>query len=278
MKNYYEIFGVSQKSTIDEIKHRYRFLAQAYHPDKFKELEQKKDAEEEFKKIGEAYEVLMNPVKRVQYDRLLILIQENEKKKEFQEKFNKEFYSPPKNPQNNYSNSRSVPHQNEKAEKKGNLWLWIIIGIIIWGAYNIFIKNESSTKTQTTYQQPTQVVYVAPTVSPFVDRTNLFNAATKFADLLQNGNPGAKFLLDSTSNNYKDYASSIDVIVHDTVKWGKYLRIYDLYISSYSSNYAVVSGYMENNSFYSWLKYYLDIYLIKKGNSWYIQSWNMIKT
>ncbi len=65
-KDYYEIMGVSRDATQDEIKRAYRKLARKYHPDVSKDP----DAEEKFKQLGEAYEVLKDPEKRAAYDRL----------------------------------------------------------------------------------------------------------------------------------------------------------------------------------------------------------------
>ena len=55
-KDYYKILGVSRKATDKEIKKAYRKMALKYHPDKNKAP----DAEEKFKDIAEAYEVLMD--------------------------------------------------------------------------------------------------------------------------------------------------------------------------------------------------------------------------
>jgi len=68
MNNYYEILGVPKNATYEEIRVKYRFLVRAYHPDKFIDEESKSLAENELKKINEAYTVLSNPVKRAQYD------------------------------------------------------------------------------------------------------------------------------------------------------------------------------------------------------------------
>jgi curved DNA-binding protein len=65
-KDYYEVMGVARDATQDEIKRVYRKLARKYHPDVSKEA----DAEERFKSLGEAYEVLKDPEKRAAYDQL----------------------------------------------------------------------------------------------------------------------------------------------------------------------------------------------------------------
>ena len=64
--DYYQILGVSRDATADEIKKAYRKLAMKYHPDKAKG--DKKQAEEKFKQISEAYAVLSNPEKKKEYD------------------------------------------------------------------------------------------------------------------------------------------------------------------------------------------------------------------
>lgn len=66
-KNYYETLEVAKTATDDEIKHAYRRLAHKFHPDK---NPGDKAAEESFKKVSEAYEVLSTPEKRARYDKL----------------------------------------------------------------------------------------------------------------------------------------------------------------------------------------------------------------
>jgi curved DNA-binding protein CbpA len=68
MKDHYKILEVPPDASLDEIKKQRRFLAQAWHPDKFANPDHKRLAEEKIKEINEAYEVLSDPKKRKDYD------------------------------------------------------------------------------------------------------------------------------------------------------------------------------------------------------------------
>ncbi|MCY7731365.1 DnaJ domain-containing protein, partial [Aerococcus urinaeequi] len=63
-RDYYEVLGVSKTASKDEIKKAYRKLSKKYHPDINKEA----DAEDKFKEISDAYEVLSDEQKRAAYD------------------------------------------------------------------------------------------------------------------------------------------------------------------------------------------------------------------
>ena len=65
-KDYYQVMGVTSDASSGDIKKAYRRLARKYHPD----LNKQPDAENNFKDLGEAYDVLSNPVKRQQYDEM----------------------------------------------------------------------------------------------------------------------------------------------------------------------------------------------------------------
>ena len=70
IKGYYKTLGVAENATADEIKKAYRALAMKWHPDRWATgtEEEKKKAEDEFKKVAEAYDTLGDETKKQQYD------------------------------------------------------------------------------------------------------------------------------------------------------------------------------------------------------------------
>ena len=68
MKNYYEILGINNDASKDEIKKAFRGLAKKYHPDKNKDNEA---AIKKFQEVSEAYEVLGNEETKIKYDEKL---------------------------------------------------------------------------------------------------------------------------------------------------------------------------------------------------------------
>ncbi len=66
-RDYYEVLGIGKNAAADDIKKAYRNLALKYHPDRVA-ADKKKEAEERFKEISEAYEVLVDPQKKATYD------------------------------------------------------------------------------------------------------------------------------------------------------------------------------------------------------------------
>src|SRR2546429_9935543 len=65
-RDYYEVLGVERSTSSEDIKRSYRKLAVKFHPDK---NPNDSEAEEKFKELGEAYDVLMDADKRAAYDR-----------------------------------------------------------------------------------------------------------------------------------------------------------------------------------------------------------------
>ncbi|MDD5431324.1 MAG: DnaJ domain-containing protein, partial [Candidatus Pacebacteria bacterium] len=72
--SYYDVLGVAETASLEEIKKAYRKLVMQFHPDRQPQnasAKKKKEAEEKFKEISEAYEVLSDPKKRKEYDKIL---------------------------------------------------------------------------------------------------------------------------------------------------------------------------------------------------------------
>ena len=66
-RDYYEVLGVAKSASDDDIKKAYRKLAMKFHPDR-NQGEKAKEAEEKFKEVKEAYEMLSDSQKRAAYD------------------------------------------------------------------------------------------------------------------------------------------------------------------------------------------------------------------
>ena len=88
-KDYYKILEIDKKATPEEIKKAYRTLAKKYHPDR---NQNDKKAEEQFKLVNEANEVLSDPEKRKQYDELGENWQQNSQAYNQQRNPNQQYY------------------------------------------------------------------------------------------------------------------------------------------------------------------------------------------
>ena len=65
-RDYYEVLGVDKGASAADIKKAYKKMARKYHPDLNRD--NPKEAEEKFKEVNEAYDVLKDPQKKAQYD------------------------------------------------------------------------------------------------------------------------------------------------------------------------------------------------------------------
>jgi len=77
MKDYYQVLGIGRNVSQEEIKKTFRRLALRYHPDR--NPQSQNQAEEKFKEINEAYQVLGDKHKRLQYDYMIALSQHRQK-------------------------------------------------------------------------------------------------------------------------------------------------------------------------------------------------------
>lgn len=134
MKNYYEILQIKNFATDGEIKKSFRQLAIKYHPDKNKG---RKDFEEKFKEIANAYEILTDPIKKRDFDFRLSQHDQN-KRTTGTTRTN---YSEPKQTTNTKS------QKEEKKEEGSKASIFWIIAIVIFIIYLISSSNSDNETT-----------------------------------------------------------------------------------------------------------------------------------
>lgn len=150
MKNYYEKLEVTTSATAEEIKKAYRLLSKKYHPDMH--VGGNKHAEEVFKEIKEAYEVLSNPSKKAYYDYQLELIKQYGSKSmitrtssfastPYQTSKSKARYN------NKRKGKRRVVIDNSQRGAKGILPVFIggflVIGLLIFFIYKADLRRQA---------------------------------------------------------------------------------------------------------------------------------------
>ena len=120
--DYYKILDIPENASEDDIKREYRKLAMEYHPDRNPE---NREAEERFKKIGEAYEILGNKEKRRKYDEKRKkdknLSQEKRErgKTKSEKEFKRVFSADPENIKNMFEKAFNINDLNNLEEKEG---------------------------------------------------------------------------------------------------------------------------------------------------------------
>ena len=175
MNDLYNILGVSLNATTEEIKHKFRFLAQAYHPDKFASDEHRKQAEEQFKIISAAYQILSNPEKRARYDS-----EQSAKKVNQPQGGDKQS---PKNNTQNYAHPKPKAQATGKASqlknnKKFPIWVGVsflgMCGFVFSCFFGLSLLNSNPPanipNTATSYETvtprpiiPTDTIFITPT-------------------------------------------------------------------------------------------------------------------
>ncbi|MBK7888517.1 MAG: DnaJ domain-containing protein [Bacteroidetes bacterium] len=136
MKNYYEILQIKNFATNEEIKKSFRMLAIKYHPDKNKG---RKDFEEKFKEIANAYEVLTDSIKKGDFDLRLSRQNLNKKATEPTTRTN---YSEPNRP--TYTEGKKV-EKKEEGFKNSIFWIVAIVIFIIYLLSNSNSDNKTTT-------------------------------------------------------------------------------------------------------------------------------------
>jgi curved DNA-binding protein CbpA len=141
MKDYYSVLEVSRSATQEEIKKSYHKLAHQYHPDFNNATERvKKLAEEKFKELQEAYNILGNSDKRKLYDKKL---------KEFDgSRARQAFTNNKTSEQSSVFNTQTV--NSNKSSKKGKYWVGVLASVITIALIRLAVSAPSSPNTDNT--------------------------------------------------------------------------------------------------------------------------------
>ena len=148
MKNYYEILEINEKASQEVIDKIYKVLVKKYHPDLQENIDTKTKYEEKIKEINEAYEVLSNPEKRLEYNNILAKEKEEILKKQNQTaqiniNNNPKQTKPQAQEQTNQNINNNYQNQiNEQARKKAELDYQNAINKAYHDAYIQDLKNR----------------------------------------------------------------------------------------------------------------------------------------
>lgn len=160
MGDLYKILGLTPSATGDEIKQRFRYLAQAYHPDKFASDKNKIQAEEDFKRISAAYQVLSNPKEKALYDAERLISRKHTQQRD-------------KKRQQNHQPATFTKASSPKLKQRRSKWfLWVTVLIFAFGIMFFCLIGSVLFNTSPTQPQAnTQIVQITNTPTPYKTTT-----------------------------------------------------------------------------------------------------------
>ena len=148
MLDYYEILEVHPKASQEVIKKAYQVLAKKYHPDV--SSYGREYSEEKIKEINKAYEVLSDPVKRAEYDRMYFSAKQEKAYQADDNTEQKDTYQTEEHPKQDstyWANDNTEPHYgNDVTDESGSKKWFIIVGVVVLVAYFLFGGNSSPKK------------------------------------------------------------------------------------------------------------------------------------
>ena len=154
MATYYEILGISEHASLQEIRAAFKKNALKYHPDKNPDNIY---AEERFKELNNAYQVLSNPQKKAHYDLTLNYARFSYLNQNYaqQTKYSPTSYRKPP-PQPNYRYYRMRPQYNPRYDRIGNVWamglfITIVLFTTLYTSVNSYLDRQyrESMKSET---------------------------------------------------------------------------------------------------------------------------------
>jgi curved DNA-binding protein CbpA len=151
MSNYYDLLEISKTATVQEIKSAYKKQALRFHPDRNAASPQEAQlAEERFKLINEAYQVLSDPFKKTRYDNQL----------EFGDARKQNYYEQPISNDSNYQseNGTGYTYQRRQTNQKkqptfvfGKTEIYILLGFAVMTVFAYFFMNIMTSYSYNTY-------------------------------------------------------------------------------------------------------------------------------
>ncbi|WP_375561394.1 DnaJ domain-containing protein [Bernardetia sp. OM2101] len=162
MSNYYDLLGISKTATIQEIKSAYKKQALKFHPDRNAgNPEEAQLAEERFKLINEAYQVLSDPFKKSSYDNQLEY-DEVTRQRYYKQYTSSGNYSDYQSNNSNQNTGYTYQRRETKKEKQptfvfGKTEMYIVLGFALMSVFAYFLMNIMTNYSYTTYMEEAKV-------------------------------------------------------------------------------------------------------------------------
>ncbi|WP_338791740.1 DnaJ domain-containing protein [Bernardetia sp. MNP-M8] len=211
MSNYYDLLGITKTATLQEIKSAYKKQALKFHPDRNAATPQEAQlAEERFKLINEAYQVLSDPIKKSRYDNEL----------EFESARRQQYYKQYTSSGNYSDSSNQNTHQNtqrdtgytyqrrQTTQKKqptfefGKTELYIVLGFAVMFVFAYLLMNVMTNYSYNTYIEEAKAAIES---NDFVTA----HKALEEAQTQKEEDAEVNYLLGKIQLNRKNYADAI---------------------------------------------------------------------
>ena len=167
--NYYELLGVSETATTEEIKHAYKIQIKKWHPD----INKSEEAINISIKLNEAKEILLDETKRAEYDRFL--------KEQQEETYNKYVYNKNNKQEESYNNKYEQNYEQEMVTKWQYLYSWIkyakvkkyrkvlgVTGVLLESLFCFLIKILLIVFAFTCNLGSVTILFICNIIAPFV--------------------------------------------------------------------------------------------------------------